>query len=123
MKLPEHNTQMRVILGFFAKRRTEALAVHAEAQALKKFFSDRRGKSFDFRLNPEPTFQTFSKEMLAVIIDNVRVVHFSGHGSTKNGLVWRGMLEDSSARSIRHSLCPIVLQSPGPRLYKLLAGI
>ena len=84
---PEHKP-IRVILGFFAKKRTEALGVHGEAQEIHNLFSDERGRDFEFRHNPEPTFQMFSDQMLSVKRRNVRIVHFSGHGSTKDGLSW-----------------------------------
>jgi hypothetical protein len=77
-----------VILGFFPKKRTDAVSVHGEAQQFRDLFSDHRSLAFTFEHNPEPTFATFTNEMHQAIQKNVCVVHLAGHGSTEDGLLW-----------------------------------
>jgi len=50
---------MRLILGFFAKRRADASCVLAEAQWLVDKFEDARRRDFKFDPNPETTFKMF----------------------------------------------------------------
>jgi hypothetical protein len=69
-----------VILGFFPKKRTDAVSVHGEAQQIYDLFSDDRQSAFTFAQNAEPTFETFKKEMHQAIRKNVRIVHLAGHG-------------------------------------------
>jgi GTPase SAR1 family protein len=86
-----------VILGFFPKKRTDAVSVHGEAQQIYDLFSDDRSIAFTFAQNAEPTFATFTKEMHQAIRKNVRVVHLAGHGSTVDGLLWFKQQERQSS--------------------------
>jgi hypothetical protein len=77
-----------VILGFFAKKRTDALGVHGEQQLMNELLVTGENSAFTFLQNAEPTFETFKKEIQGAIKKNVRVAHLAGHGSILDGLLW-----------------------------------
>jgi len=66
----------------------EALAyIHNEAEHMMLDFTHPRS-FFTMRIYPQPTIQHFAEVMRGVTFNNVRILHFSGHGDSKNGFFW-----------------------------------
>jgi len=85
LKRPHQHRPM--ILGFFAKQISDTVRVHQEAQQMMNLLSDTNGP-FACNIQPEPTYSDFQNLMLKVNRDNVRILHFAGHGKEYCGFLW-----------------------------------
>eukprot|EP00961_Rhodomonas_salina_P125443 1689757-Rhodomonas_salina.1 len=72
------------IVSFLAQKRSDtAIDTSQEAELLQKSL----GRIYECKIHTRPTFQEFEEEMWNAGRDNVRIVHFAGHGESQ-GLQW-----------------------------------
>ena len=80
-----NNTRDDEALDLLLAQELESIDPYEEASIMQDL---SLGAMFDLRMHPQPTFESFVRQMGACDSSEIRVVHLSGHGDSKNGFWW-----------------------------------